>query len=119
MRVPILAEKLNIKKSNSILTLCYLLNTYMATKTSSIKTFHTKKEVKKELANKIETALPEIKESLGKKKFNKRLKKATRLITEGLHLNGVDKKNKANEKKPRNNKSVVLAKEVEKDIPAE
>jgi hypothetical protein len=69
----------------------------MATKKSA-HSIHTKKELKKELAQKIETALPEIEESLGKKKFNKRLKKATRLLIKGVHLNGTDKKIKTNKK---------------------
>jgi hypothetical protein len=78
----------------------------MATKKSA-HPLHTKKELKKELANKIEAALPQIEESLGKKKFNKRLKKATRLLTKGVHLNGVDKKNKASKKAQPNKKAVV------------
>ncbi len=64
----------------------------MATKKLISNNFHSKKEVKKELAHKIEIALPELKQSLGKKKFKKRIKKAARLITEGLHLNGADNK---------------------------
>ncbi len=66
----------------------------MATKKSATYSFHNKKELKKELAHKIEVALPEIEESLGKKKFNKRLKKATRLLVKGVRLNGTDKKTK-------------------------
>ena len=73
----------------------------MATKKSA-HSLHTKKELKKELATKIEAALPEIEESLGKKKFNKRLKKATRLLVKGVHLNGVDKKTKTSH--PKRNK---------------
>ena len=74
------------------------------------KTFQqTKKELKKELATKIETALPDIKVSLGEKKFNKRIKKVTKLLIEGMHLNG---KTKKINKKPfsangLNSKSVV------------
>lgn len=57
------------------------------------KTFHqTKKELKKELATKLETALPDIKVSLGEKKFNKRIKKVTKLLTEGIHLKDRTKK---------------------------
>ncbi len=52
----------------------------------------TKKELKKELATKIESALPDIKVSLGEKKFNKRVKKITKLLTEGIHLNGKTRK---------------------------
>ena len=81
----------------------------MTTKKSA-HSVHSKKELKKELAHKIETALPEIEESLGKKKFNKRLKKATRLLVKGVHFNGVDKKAKVNEKKAQNKKKPVVKK---------
>jgi hypothetical protein len=83
----------------------------MATKKSA-HSIHTKKELKKELAQKIETALPEIEESLGKKKFNKRLKKVTRLLVKGVHLNGDDKKGKV-EKKMQKKKAVVKKKAVD------
>ncbi len=56
-------------------------------KKKSGNTPQTKKQIKKELAGKIESAVPEIKVRLGEKKFNKRIKKATRLLTEGLDLN--------------------------------
>jgi hypothetical protein len=83
---------------------------HMATKKSA-HSFHNKKELKKELASKIETALPEIEESLGKKKFNKRLKKATRLLVKGVHLNGADKKIKAPKKtQPLKTKEVLKKK---------
>jgi hypothetical protein len=80
----------------------------MATKKPA-HSLHSKKELKKELANKIEAALPEIEESLGKKKFNKRLKKATRLLIKGVHLNGTDKKTKTPEKasQPKKKKAVT------------
>jgi len=81
----------------------------MVTKKSA-HSVHTKKELKKELAHKIETALPEIEESLGKKKFNKRLKKATRLLVKGVHLNGTDKKVKIDDKKAQNKKKVNVKK---------
>jgi len=81
----------------------------MATKKSVTHSVHNKKELKKELAHKIEVALPEIEESLGKKKFNKRLKKATRLLVKGVHLNGVDKKTKTSKKdsQPKNKKAII------------
>ena len=60
----------------------------MAKKKVAVTLLQTKNQLKKELANKIESALPEIKLSLGEKKFNKRLKKITRLLTDGLNLNG-------------------------------
>ena len=45
----------------------------------------TKKQIKQELAGKIETAVLGIKEKLGNKKFEKRVKKATKLFVAGLH----------------------------------
>ena len=77
----------------------------MATKKTA-HSVHTKKQLKKELAHKIETTLPEIEESLGKKKFGKRLKKATRLLVKGVHLNGTEKKVKADSKKSKDKKPV-------------
>jgi hypothetical protein len=44
-----------------------------------------KKEFKKELTDKMGSALPEIKAKLGEKKFNKRVKKAAKILTQGLH----------------------------------
>lgn len=43
-----------------------------------------KKEFKKEVADKIEHALPDIKQMLGEKKFDKRLKKAVKLLLQGI-----------------------------------
>ena len=82
----------------------------MATKKSITHSFHNKKELKKELAHKIEVALPEIEESLGKKKFNKRLKKATRLLIKGVHLNGIDKKTETSKKTAEPKKKEVTKK---------
>lgn len=45
----------------------------------------TKKELKKEIAEKMESALPEMKTKLGDKKFQQRIKKAAKIITRGLH----------------------------------
>ena len=58
----------------------------MANTKSTANGFQNKKQIKKELAHNIEIALPEIKSELGEKKFKKRIKKAAKLITEGLHL---------------------------------
>ena len=86
----------------------------MATKKIGTNPVHTKKQFKKELAQKIETALPEIKEGLGKKKFNKRVKKVTKLLTSGLHLNGADKKAKKNISKK--SASIKKVEPVKKDV---
>jgi hypothetical protein len=57
----------------------------MATKKTADKLEHAKKEFKKELAVKMESALPEIKTRLGDKKFQRRIKKAAKLLVHGLH----------------------------------
>ncbi len=44
-----------------------------------------KKEFRKKLADKIEAAIPELKTTLGDKKFHNRIKKAVKHITEGMH----------------------------------
>ncbi len=44
-----------------------------------------KKEVRKQMADKIASALPELKTTLGEKKFDNRIKKAVKLLTDGLH----------------------------------
>ena len=44
-----------------------------------------KKELRKQLADKIEAAIPELKITLGEKKFHHRIKKAVKHIIEGLH----------------------------------
>lgn len=70
----------------------------MANNKSATNGLQNKKQVKKELVHNIEIALPEIKSELGEKKFRKRIKKAAKLITEGLHLKNNHKK-KGNAKK--------------------
>jgi hypothetical protein len=58
-----------------------------------------KKELKKQLADKMENALPELRDMLGEKKFMNRLKKAARLLMEGLHKDEISKKKKEPVKK--------------------
>jgi hypothetical protein len=58
-----------------------------------------KKELKKQLADKIETALPELKDMLGEKKFANRIKKAAKLLMEGLHKEDLVNKKKQQVKK--------------------
>ena len=57
----------------------------MATKKTAIKPAHSKKEFKKELAGKMESALGELKNTLGEKEFLHRIKKATKVLAHGLH----------------------------------
>lgn len=51
-----------------------------------------KKEMKQHLADKMETALPELRNMLGEKKFLHRLKKAAKLLMEGLHKGDLQNK---------------------------
>jgi len=55
---------------------------------------HSKKEMKKAVAEKLQNALPEMKTSLGEKKFNHRLKKAVKMLVHGIHSDDVLKKAK-------------------------
>ena len=55
------------------------------TKTPEQITAPSKKEVRKQLADKIAAAIPELKSTLGEKKFESRIKKAVKHITEGMH----------------------------------
>ena len=45
----------------------------------------SKKEIRKQIADKISAAIPDLQLALGDKKFHHRIKKAVKLITEGLH----------------------------------
>ena len=56
----------------------------MAT-TPKVKSLSKKKELKKDLADKMESALPEIKTKLGEKKFQRRIRKAAKILVHGLH----------------------------------
>jgi hypothetical protein len=56
----------------------------MANTKTEKKSKRAKKEFKKMLAGKIESALPEIKTRLGEKKFQRRIKKAAKLFVQGL-----------------------------------
>lgn len=69
-----------------------------------------KKELRKQLFDKIEAAIPELKTTLGEKKFHHRIKKAVKHITEGLHKKEavkVVKKAKAVAKKASPKKAVA------------
>jgi hypothetical protein len=58
---------------------------FMATKKPASKPAQSKKEFKRELAGKIESALTELKDTLGEKEFLHRVKKATKVLVHGLH----------------------------------
>jgi len=57
----------------------------MASKKPAIKPAHAKREFKKELEGKMESALPDVKTKLGEKKFQRRIKKAAKILVQGLH----------------------------------
>ena len=65
----------------------------MDSNTQENKSTNTKKQLKKDLEFKIESALPELKTSLGEKKFHRRVKKATKVIVQGLHKKDLNGKN--------------------------
>jgi hypothetical protein len=71
-----------------------------------------KKELKKQLADKMETALPELREMIGEKKFLNRVKKAAKLLMEGLHKEDLTKKKKAPAKKAITAKKTTTKKSV-------
>ena len=58
-----------------------------------------KKELKHQLTDKMHTALPELREMLGEKKFENRVKKAAKLLMQGLHDKDVAQKAKQSAKK--------------------
>ena len=57
----------------------------MATKKPASKPVQSKKKFKKELAGKIESALTELKNTLGEKEFRHRVKKATKVLVHGVY----------------------------------
>ena len=86
----------------------------MATQKTSQPAAYSKKEYKKELAVKIETVLAELKNSLGEKEFQHRVKKATKVLTHGMHgkkssENGNTVETKAKAAVPKKAKSLKKA----------
>lgn len=74
---------------------------------------HTKKELKKELAGKMESALPEIKATLGEKKFQRRIKKAAKMLVQGLHNKDLSENNgTANKTVKKRSKKIKSLKKV-------
>lgn len=56
-----------------------------------------KKNFRKEVSHQLEISLGKLKERLSEKKFNSRLKKATKILTKGIDI---DKKEQPQKKKP-------------------
>jgi len=93
---------------------------FMATKKPAGKPAHSKKEFKKELAGKIESVLIELKNTLGEKEFHHRIKKAAKVLVQGLHNKEIPAKTNgtpANSKEtpPKKIKGVKKAKSVPKE----
>ena len=57
----------------------------MSTKKTAIASAHSKKAYKKEIYAKLETALQDLKNNLGDKEFQHRIKKAAKIFLHGLH----------------------------------
>ncbi len=57
----------------------------MSAKKQSPKTANSKKELKKEIAVKLDAALTDLKSRLGEKEFQHRLKKAAKALVHNLH----------------------------------
>ncbi|MGZ8559358.1 MAG: hypothetical protein ACXWWC_13530 [Chitinophagaceae bacterium] len=53
-------------------------------KTKATKTISLKKEINQQLTNQLTTTLPGLKEILGEKKFESRIKKAAKLLSNGI-----------------------------------
>lgn len=84
----------------------------------------SKKEFKKEIAGKIESAIPELKTKLGNKEFMQRSKKAAKILMHGLHskdvsnLNGKPKPDAEGvAKKSKTSKKVKAKKQMPKPEP--
>jgi hypothetical protein len=94
----------------------------MATQKSANKSLHTKREIKKELEVKMESALSEIKATLGEKRFQRRIKKVAKILVHGLHdkdfSNGNGTSHHVVKASPKKIKSVKKAKAKEQELPA-
>ncbi|WP_315823784.1 hypothetical protein [Paraflavitalea speifideaquila] len=59
---------------------------------------HSRKSTRKEIGLQLASALNNLKETLGEKKFERRIKKAARLLTAGIKTKPVKKRRKEREK---------------------
>jgi len=62
---------------------------------------HTKKDTRKEISTQLVGALAGLKETLGEKKFERRIKKAARLLTAGIKTKPIKKEKKGKGKTNR------------------
>jgi rRNA processing protein Krr1/Pno1 len=88
---------------------------------AEVNVLQSKKEMKRAVADKLQVALPEMISTLGEKKFNRRLKKAVKMLLHGIHSDEVLKKaerkadaNKAASAKKMAAKKVKAAKKMKK-----
>jgi hypothetical protein len=89
--------RINIGSELLILILGYHVKNYrpMANNNrTEVSALHSKKEMKKAIADKLQTALPEMQSTLGEKQFSRRLKKAVKMLLHGIHSDDVLKKAK-------------------------
>jgi hypothetical protein len=82
---------------------------------TEVSVLHSKKEMKRAVADKLQIALPEMKSTLGDKKFSRRLKKAVKMLLHGIHSDDVLKKAK---KKADANKAASAKKLAAKNVKA-
>ncbi len=99
-------SKLNIEKCFHVLFLCYQIINYSAmakSKSNTSKSISLKKEINQQITAQLSTLLPALKEILGKRKFETRIKKASKLLSEGIKEK-TPKKTKEVKKKANKNK---------------
>src|SRR4051812_27983658 len=82
---------------------------------TDVSVLHSKKEMKRAVADKLQIALPEMKSTLGEKKFSHRLKKAVKMLLHGIHSDDVLKRAK---KKADANKAASAKKLAAKEAKA-
>lgn len=93
----------------------YKLHKTMAkSKTKAVKSISLKKEINQQLTSQLTTSLPGLKEILGEKKFENRIKKAAKLLSDGIRekvpeIIKVEKK-KVNKKKNETAEPVIIEK---------
>jgi hypothetical protein len=73
-------------------------------KKKDIKPISRKKEIHQQLITQLSTSLPGLKDILGDKKFESRIRKAAKLLSEGIK-DKVSKKIKQEKKQPRKKKA--------------
>jgi hypothetical protein len=82
---------------------------------AEVSVLHSKKEMKRSVADKLQVALPEMESTLGEKRFRHRLKKAVKMLLHGIHNDDVLKKAK---KKADANKAKSAKKLAAKNVKA-